>query len=133
LWKLFPLRKINLFFVLAICWLIISTILLIIPGNEFPKENWLDKIWFDKWVHIGMFFIMVALWCRALKGTGEKSSQLNKMFVIISLAGLAYGTGMEFVQRDLVVNRSFDIGDIIADGIGCGIGLLYSRRRYIKN
>ena len=47
----------------GIGWLIICTILLTLPGTSFPKEDWLDKIWFDKWVHIGLFGGMVLLWC----------------------------------------------------------------------
>jgi VanZ family protein len=112
-------------------WLIISTILLTIPGKAFPKENWLEKIWFDKWVHIGMFTIMVFLWCWAILRTKLDTEKLKKVFILIALIWFAYGIGMEFVQKYLVVNRSFDSGDIIADGVGCLVGLIYSLRRYI--
>jgi hypothetical protein len=131
--KLFHLRKTILSVGPGILWLIISTILLTIPGNNFPKENVLDKIWFDKWVHIGMFAIMVVLWCWALKRTRKESSQLKKIFIVISILAWGYGIGMEFVQRYWVTNRSFDLGDIAADGIGCIAGFFYSVRRYIKN
>jgi len=53
------LKPIKPSFLFPLLWLIISTLLLTIPGSSFPKENWLEKIWFDKWVHIGMFAIMV--------------------------------------------------------------------------
>ncbi len=112
-------------------WLIISTLLLTIPGKAFPKENWLEKIWFDKWVHIGMFAIMVFLWCWAMLRMKLDKEKLKKAFVFIALLWFAYGIGMEFVQKYLVVNRSFDSGDIIADGVGCLLGLIYSIRRYI--
>ncbi len=39
---------------------------------------------------------------------------------------------MEFIQKYFIPNRSFDIGDIIADGIGSAAGLLISLRMYIK-
>jgi len=45
---------------------------------------------------------------------------------------LSYGVMMEFVQLYFVKNRSFDTGDIIADAVGCVIGLIYSWGRYIK-
>ena len=57
--------------------------------------------------------------------------RLKKAFILIALLWLAYGIGMEFVQKYLVENRAFDNGDIIADGIGCLVGLIYSSRRYI--
>lgn len=118
--------------VYPIGWLIVTTFLLTLPGTAFPKENWLDKIWVDKWVHIGLFAIMVWLWCRSMPYWGVKDSRLKNVFLILALLSFAYGIGMEFVQRYLVVNRSFDTGDIIADGIGALVGLIYSRRQYIK-
>ena len=37
---------------------------------------------------------------------------------LISIAGILYGVVMEFVQRDLVANRSFEGADILADMVG---------------
>ena len=122
----------KLSFVLALGWLVLSTFLLLIPGSNFPTEDWLDKIWFDKWVHIGMFAVMVALWCWAALGLKKNPEELKRIFIVLCLVWFAYGIGMEFVQKYLVPNRSFDIGDIIADGVGCLLGLYYSTRAFIK-
>lgn len=103
---------------IAIFWLCLVTVLLVIPGSRFPKENWLDKLWFDKWVHIGLFSVMVFLWCRIT----AKSS----FFFLIAFLFLLYGTGMEFVQKYFVANRGFEFLDIVADGIGCIAGLVFS-------
>jgi VanZ family protein len=104
---------------------------LTLPGTAFPQENWLDKIWADKWIHIGMFSIMVFLFCWAFykKAPAQK---LQRYFIIAGLLALSYGIIMEFVQLFFVAHRSFDIGDIIADGIGSLIGTWYSTWRYIK-
>ena len=120
-------------FIYPVSWLIISTILLTLPGSAFPKENWLEKIWFDKWVHIGMFAIMVFLWCWSVLRLNYGIEKLKNIFLVIAIVWLLYGTGMEFVQKYYIANRSFDAGDILADGVGCLIGLLYSWKRYIKN
>ncbi len=75
---------------------------------------------------------MVTLCCwGALKKTNEQGL-LRKHFIVFTILAIAYGTGMEFVQKHLVANRSFDIGDIAADAIGSIIGLLFSLARYIK-
>ncbi len=116
----------------AIAWLIISTILLTLPGSSFPKENWLDRIWFDKWVHIAMFFIMVALWCRGVLKFIPGNKKLKQVFLLLALLSLAYGIAMEYVQLYFIKYRSFDTGDIIADAVGCGMGVIYSLGRYIK-
>lgn len=118
--------------VAAFCWLLISTILLTIPGTSFPKENWLSKIWFDKWVHIAMFSVMVVLWYGAIQKKPPPGSKLKKVIVLTGVFSLLYGIGMEFVQEYLVVNRFFDSGDIIADAVGCTIGVLYCMRKGIK-
>jgi VanZ family protein len=119
-------------FVYALFWLILSTILLTVPGSAFPKENWLNKIWFDKWVHIGMFSIMVVLWCWSTFDLLGKRKKPLHFFILIAVVFTVYGIAMEFVQQNFVKNRSFDIGDIFADGIGCVAGLFYSRWRYIQ-
>jgi VanZ family protein len=125
-------KKIKPSFIPAIFWLIFSTVLLTLPGSSFPKEDWLSKIWFDKWVHIGMFTIMVILWCWAILKVYSGSHKLKRIFLLLAVTWLAYGIMMEFVQLYFISNRSFDVGDIAADGAGCIIGLIYSRDRYIK-
>ena len=125
------MKNIKPSFVFPVLWLIISTLLLTIPASAFPKENWLEKIWFDKWVHVGMFSIMVFLWCWATLRLNFEKEKLKRVFILFAFICLAYGIGMEFVQKYFVANRSFDTGDIIADGVGCFAGLLFCMRRYI--
>lgn len=124
------MKKKFTFYIPALIWVIISTILLTLPGSTFPKEDWLSKIWFDKWVHIGMFAIMTFLWSWALNKS-DKDDQA-KLFVKVAIICLIYGIAMEFVQKYFIINRSFDIGDIVADAVGCVIGFLFVWRRYIK-
>ena len=130
--RYFSLNNIKPSYIPAITWFIISTVLLTIPGSAFPKENWLDKIWFDKWVHIGMFAFMVILWCWAMLKIFSVDTRLKTLFIWIGLCCLIYGIGMEFVQKYFIPNRSFDEGDIIADVVGCTLGVLFSLGRYIK-
>lgn len=118
------------FFTPGIGWLIICTILLTLPGSAFPQEDWLDKIWFDKWVHIGLFAAIVVTWSWGIHK--EAIQNPSRLFVWITVLAILYGTGMEFVQKYLVVNRSFDGGDIIADAVGAYTGYLYSRKTFIK-
>jgi VanZ family protein len=125
------LRKIQTIILPALLWLIVTTVLLCLPGSAFPKENWFDKIWLDKWIHIGLFATMVFLWCRA----AHLSDNPNKKVLIFSQIAVyvfLYGIVMEFVQHYFIPNRSFDLGDIIADGAGSGLGGFLSVRLYIK-
>ncbi|MBL0152213.1 MAG: VanZ family protein [Chitinophagaceae bacterium] len=129
--KLFRLKNKKLILAAAIIYFIITIILLTIPGSDLPKNDWLDKIWFDKWVHIGLFAIWVWLWCLYANSTASASS-LKKIFIYITITGICYGVIMEFVQRYWIPHRSFDTGDIIADAVGCLLAFFYCSGRYIK-
>lgn len=122
------LKKISLkrssSIIIAIAWLFIVTILLCLPGSEFPTITWLNKIWFDKWVHIGLFLVLVAVWCRVYVN--------KKAFQQIGLIALLYGAIMELVQHYFIPFRSLDVGDIIADGIGCAAGYYIAVKYFLK-
>ncbi|MBM3415137.1 MAG: VanZ family protein [Bacteroidetes bacterium] len=126
------LKKIQPSFFPGAAWLVTTTILLIVPGSAFPKADWLSKVWFDKWVHIFLFAVLVFLWCWSLLRYRFDEKRLKNLFVVCSLTGFAYGVGMEFVQKHFVANRFFDSGDIAADAAGCVAGLIFSLRRFIK-
>jgi VanZ family protein len=123
------LKKSQLAIWLAPTWFIFTTILLCLPGSVFPKENWFDKIWLDKWIHIVLFSFMVFLWCWFVTARLNKRSNL---LVQIFLYSVLYGIVMEFIQKFFIPNRSFDIGDIVADAIGSGIGLVCFNATSIK-
>ncbi|HEX6334600.1 MAG TPA: VanZ family protein [Flavisolibacter sp.] len=98
---------------LAAGWLTLMSILFILPATAFPKENFLDRIYFDKWVHIGLFAVLVFLWNNVFPG---------HTWLIIIAAGI-YGLLVEWVQGTWVPNRSFDIYDWTADAAGIILGL----------
>jgi len=57
---------------------------------------------------------------------------MQQFFVWIALSGCVYGIAMEFVQKYWIPNRSFDIGDIIADTIGSIAGLVFATKLLTK-
>jgi hypothetical protein len=117
-------------FIPAIGWFILVTILLCLPGSTIPKYPWLALIYADKWVHIILFSILCGLFAWPLRWSVMDRRRLNQYFLRIALAGIAYGTIMEFVQQYWVANRSFEILDIVADSIGCLLGWWYSRNHF---
>jgi len=123
--------KTGLIFLGAFVYFVITTILLTLPGSAFPKEDIFSKIYFDKWVHIGLFSLLVFLWNYWLMKRKRPRNYLRP-FIVVSLLALAYGIIMEYVQKWYIPNRSFDTGDIIADGVGAAIGLLASIYLYKK-
>lgn len=111
---------------LAIAAFIFFSILFCLPGSSIPKDDWLGKIWADKWVHIGIFTVLVFLWSFALEVAALTG------FIMILMISVLYGLLVEVVQHRFIPNRSFDYGDLLADFIGSITGILFWRR-YKKN
>jgi len=111
----------------ALLWSGIIFFLCFLPGSALPKEDWLDKIYFDKIVHAGLYFILFLLILRIFE-TKTKSA-----LIIASFLCIAQGVLIEFVQGSSLVNhRSFDIYDIIANVVGVliAIGILSSFKNW---
>jgi VanZ family protein len=102
-----------------------TTWLLVLPGSVFPKEDWLDKVYADKWIHIFLMGALSLLWMLAIADSG--TAGLTRKLLIIAIFVTCYGLGMEFVQKYLVVNRSFDMGDVVADAAGAFLPLVIMR------
>jgi hypothetical protein len=119
-WKIFRYKTV------AISWFIIMCILFFLPGSALPKEKWLEGIYFDKWVHVGLFAILVFLWRSAFDWDYANYN------LIILLSAVLYGFAVEIIQLYWISNRSFDLFDLLADTIGSIVGLLVFLRVYKK-
>jgi hypothetical protein len=104
-------------FIPGILCFMLTFYLLTLPGSAFPEQNWFKSIQLDKWIHIGMFATLVGLFYWPYKNQWLSKSFKNKA-IFISMLALAYGIVMEFVQKNYIPNRSFDVYDIVADGVG---------------
>lgn len=120
-WKIFRYKTV------AVSWFVIMCILFFLPGSALPKENWLDVIHFDKWVHVGLFAVLVFLW------RGAFDWEVSYYNIVLLFFAFAYGLLVEFIQKNWVPNRSFDLFDVLADMTGGIIGLITWLRVYKKN
>ena len=111
---------------LAVLYFVFISVLFVLPGSAFPKDDWMSKVFFDKWVHIGLFLGLSVTWSWALGISSAK--YLRTLLFLFAF----YGIGVEVVQHQFVANRSFDIGDWIADLVGAVLGLWFWWGRYIK-
>jgi len=87
---------------------------------------------FDKWVHIGLLSILSFLFCWGIYKQKNNAEKNKRNFILTGIICLGYGIMIEFIQREFIPNRSFDMGDVIADGVGSLAGVIYSFIRYIK-
>jgi len=77
--------------------------------------------------------VLVVLWNKAYSGKKNIQNNRRKIFFQIMILGFLYGIAMELVQKYFIPFRSFDLGDILADGVGCFIGYLISIKRFVKS
>ena len=114
-WKIFRKRAV------AVSWFIIMSILFFLPGSDLPNAGWLEAIHFDKWVHIGLFAVLIFLWRSSF------DLDLDHYNSILLLAALVYGLSVEVIQKYWIPNRSFDLFDLLADMTGAigGLGVWY--------
>jgi len=105
------------------------------PGSDVPSVPFFDLIYFDKWVHIGMFAILTFLWSFPFLKTASTSP---KLLVAIVLCSILYGVLMEYVQKYFAFERDFDILDMLADTVGSVFALIWllyllNRKVFSKN
>ncbi len=115
--------------IIPIIYFICISVLFFLPGSAFPKNNWLSAFYFDKWVHIVLFFVLALLCCWGFFFITQK--HLIKLLVLLTI----YGFIVEIVQGQIIKNRSFELGDWAADIIGSFLGVLIwnlKDKRYIK-
>ncbi len=106
----------------AIIWLIFSTYLFCSPGSVVPKYEWLIQINFDKLVHFGIFSVQVFLTCWGYRGRNPDTVSPTIPFLLFTMLAIAFGVVIEFLQDGYIPNRSFQVGDIVADTLGAAIG-----------
>ena len=124
----------KLHFLPGFIFLGMSLFLLTLPGSSVPSGWFFIHIpQFDKIVHIGMFGMLCILFHFPAFTSPLSDRQKLGWYWLISIAGILYGVVMEFVQRDLVANRSFEGADILADMVGSlgalAISLSFKRQK----
>ena len=89
-----------------------------------PKEDWLDKIYFDKIVHAVLYFILFFLIIRIT------SIPTFRVLLISSILCITQGILIELIQgSSLIQHRSFDVYDILANVAGVLIGIISTKQK----
>jgi len=102
----------------ALLWSAIIFILLAMPSSGLESKTLINVPGLDKLVHFTLFAVYSWLWVRFASRTKPVSGNIL-LFIILS--GCLFGIAMEFVQLLPFVNRDFEWGDMVADGLGACI------------
>ena len=127
-----PVRSIALTtFIPGIAWFFLVLTLICLPKSDLPVTNdWLEKIFFDKWVHLGMFAILAFLFMAPVGKHPFPTSKKKHIFLRLLLATVCWGLATECIQLG-IPGRSFDWIDWVADSVGAWIAYLACRKRYL--
>ncbi len=88
---------------------------------NLPNFNMADKI-----VHLLLYFFLTYFWLLAYPSLWK--IKWTYMAIII-----AWGILIEFLQAFLIIGRSGDVFDALANSIGCVLGMLFSAVFLIKS
>lgn len=93
-------------------------------AHTFDRVSALESIPnFDKFVHIGMYFVLMSVIILEHKD----SIKFRRQFFIIGLIPLFYGILMEILQATLTQTRTGSVFDALADCIGILISIFVWR------
>lgn len=108
----------------TIIWATVILILCGVPGKDIPHISFLEFLSFDKWVHAGIFFVLVLLAIRGFR-LQSKFLALKKYAAFIAVgSSVVYGGLLEILQGTIFTDRSADIYDFVANSFGCFVALL---------
>ena len=107
-----------------ILWALIIFLLCTLPGKEIPHISFLEILNFDKFVHAGIFFVLILLTIRGfLVQTKFFVVQHSAKFIALLIC-VIYGGLLEIMQAKFCEGRTADILDFIANSFGSIVGLL---------
>src|SRR6478609_10403519 len=112
----------------GVLWFLLSCVAFFLPGAALPDNDWFGKIELDKIIHIGLFAVMILLWCLPLFQRPAFTSRIPSLLIIIPSAFFGYSILVEFIQHFFIPGRSFDLMDILADALGCVVGFVLVKR-----
>ena len=105
-----------------------ATILFCLPGDKFPDDELFNLLKVDKLIHIGLFAMLVILWSLPVIHRVGDLVRVRNIFTVVTLIFVAYGILIEFIQGNFVRNRTMGVDDMIADALGCVIGLILAKK-----
>lgn len=118
----------------GIAWFFISAFLLLIPGPDLPNTiDWLDKIFFDKWVHLFLFGMLAYLWILPYCKKPFNINRKKQYVILIALAVCSWALAIEFLQKYFVKGRSYELTDWLAGCAGVIIALVYVWKKHIQS
>jgi len=101
------------------------------PEIEEGLSAFLNAIYFDKWVHAGLFGVLTFLFIYPVTKLNLPAGFIKNTAVKIALAACVWGLATEFIQKFFVAQRDFDLFDWAADSFGILIAYIFCHKKYL--
>jgi VanZ family protein len=106
----------------GIFWLALILLLSLAPGDEIPSHVF-SLIAFDKLMHWFFYGMLTHLWLVGFKKQYRFKYLKKHSLAIVLPAVLLVGITIELIQGGYIEGRYFEGWDILANGIGAGMGV----------
>ncbi|MBT6236616.1 MAG: VanZ family protein [Bacteroidetes bacterium] len=111
--------KVNRAILPAVLWTLFIASSCLLPASAFKKFTFDSLSQLDKLIHLILYVVFVMLWALSLKRVLTIKEKL-----VLLLVSVAYGVLIEVLQSAMALGRAYDIDDIIANTVGCFLGIL---------
>jgi VanZ family protein len=101
---------------------LVIALLSLLPSSEMSGISWFHIPFFDKIVHVGMYYLLAIFFLYALENSRPKLD--FRLASIVFLVGIVYGGLLEILQYLMHAGRSADWIDFMADCLGSLSGIL---------
>lgn len=129
-----PIKPSFPYFIPAILWFLLVLYLLTMPAPNMPDMNdWFNKYRVDKLVHAGLFGVLALAFIWPIGISDFPYKRKCHIFVWIGIATSIWGLTTEFIQKYLVIGRSFEMADWASDTIGVLLAVVFSNYFFLGN
>ena len=109
-------------------WTAVIVILSLLPKSALQHQHLPLFKGADKIVHFIMYLILMWLWYLRSLVTGDK-----KYIIAGTIYSIALGVVLEYIQRDYIAGRTFDVYDILANITGVFAVIIFIILKNLKN
>ncbi|MCK6650782.1 MAG: VanZ family protein [Bacteroidia bacterium] len=109
----------------AMLWALFILVLCGIPGRDIPHISFLELLSFDKFVHAGVFFVLLLLLIRGSVLQTRFNFLSQYSFSISGSLCILYGGILELMQEAVFEERSADLYDFVANSFGVLVGMVF--------
>ena len=107
------------YFKWGLSWSLFILIICLLPGNNLPKNTFLENIYFDKIIHVFLYTVLFVLVFLGANKTIKYS------FFVAFIYSFFYGVLVELIQHYLIEDRYGDINDVFANFVGVIFGIIF--------